>query len=137
MTLQELSRHVKLLEQLADAEDLLASLEVAALPGAQVFTGLPRAPGISDSVGNMAVEIAAVKEHIRALKTEITRSEVAVAAFIDTIGDPLLLVIFRLRFIRGLTWKETAAAVGGRNTEETVKKTCYRYLAGRKGADGQ
>ena len=54
--------------------------------------------------------------------------EQEVTRFITAIPDEQLRVIFRLRFLRGLTWGEVAAVVGGRNTEEAVKSSAYRYL---------
>jgi len=51
------------------------------------------------------------------------------AAYIGTIEDSQTRMIFRLRYIHGMAWKEVAAAVGGRNTENSVKSVCYRYIA--------
>ncbi len=62
-----------------------------------------------------------VREHSLLEEQEVTR-------FITAIPDEQLRVIFRLRFLRGLTWGEVAAVVGGRNTEEAVKSSAYRYL---------
>lgn len=128
MTLQELSHHFKLRERLERDMDLLKSLEAAACPGAQVLTGMPHAPGVRDKVGDLAVEIADLKERIRYLENEIAVAEQEVARFITAIPDEQLRVIFRLRFLRGLTWGEVAAVVGGRNTEDGVKTSAYRYL---------
>ena len=128
MTLQELSRHFKLRERLERDTELLKSLEAAACPGAQVLTGMPHAPGVRDKVGDLAVEIADLKERIRYLENEIEVEEQEVTRFITAIPDEQLRGIFRLRFLRGLTWGEVAAVVGGRNTEEAVKSSAYRYL---------
>ena len=128
MTLQELSHHFKLRERLERDTELLKSLEAAACPGAKVLTGMPHAPGVRDKVGDLAVEIADLKERIRYLENEIEVEEQEVTRFITAIPDEQLRVIFRLRFLRGLTWGEVAAVVGGRNTEEAVKSSAYRYL---------
>lgn len=128
MTLQELSHHFKLRERLERDTELLKFLEAAACPGAQVLTGMPHAPGVRDKVGDLAVEIADLKERIRYLENEIEVEEQEVTRFITSIPDEQLRIIFRLRFLRGLTWGEVAAVVGGRNTEEAVKSSAYRYL---------
>lgn len=135
MTLQELSQHFKLREQLARDEELLKSLEAAAYPGAHVLTGMPHTPGVSDKVGYLAAEIADMKEQIRILSEEIAQDEATVAAYIETIEDGQTRMIFRLRFLRCLTWAEVATVIGGKNTEEGVKTACYRYLR-RKSATG-
>lgn len=129
MTLQELSRYFKLRERLERDEEMLQSLEATACPGAQVLTGMPHTPGIKDKVGDLAIEIADLKERIRFLAEEISQEEAAVSDFIDGIVNDQTRMIFRLRFLRCLTWSEVAAVIGGRNTEEGVKSVCYRYLA--------
>lgn len=129
MTLQELSQYFKLRERLARDEEMLESLRAAACPGAQVLTGMPHASGVKDKVGDLAVEIADMEERIRFLKAEIKREENKVTAFIASIENDQTRLIFRLRFVRCLTWGEVAAVIGGRNTEEGVKSTCYRYLS--------
>lgn len=82
-----------------------------------------------DKVGDLAVEIADMSERVRYLREEITRQEQEVEAFISSIQDEYTALLFRLRFLRCLTWGEVAGVVGGSNTEDGVKSTCYRYLA--------
>lgn len=129
MTLQELSRHLKLRERLARDEEILKSLEAAAYPGAQAFTGMPHTPGVSDKVGDLATEIADMKEQIQLLAAEINQEEKTVTDYINMIEDGQMRVIFRLRFLRCLTWAEVATVIGGKNTEEGVKTACYRYIS--------
>ncbi|WP_409969597.1 hypothetical protein RFF05_06705 [Bengtsoniella intestinalis] len=129
MTLQRLSEHFKLKERLMQNEELLASLQSTAAPGAQVMTGMPHSSGFRDKVGDLAIEIADMKERIRYLQDELAVSEQEIKSFIDSIDNDYIRMIFRLRFLRGLTWKQVAAVVGGRNTEDGVKSACYRYLS--------
>ena len=128
MTKRELYDHLELQNQLTAATEMLASLEAAAGPRAQLLDGMPHAPGVHDCVGNLATEIADTRTGIEALRAKITHSETAVAACIGTIGDLQTRMIFRLRFICGFTWKEVAALIGGSNTECSVKNICYRYM---------
>ncbi len=128
MTLQELSQYFKLRERLERDEEILESFRAAACPGAQVLTGMPHAPGIRDKVGDLAVEIADMEERIRFLREEIAQEESAVAKFIGAIENDQTRMVFRLRFLRCLTWGEVAAVIGGRNTEAGVRMVCYRYL---------
>ena len=128
MTLQGLNKHFELREKLAKAHEMLDALRAAACPGAQVLTGMPHATGVKDKVGDLAVEIADMGDRIEFLESEIKASEASILPFIKSIDDDQTRLIFRLRFIRGLTWKEVAAVVGGRNSEDSVKMVCYRYL---------
>lgn len=48
--------------------------------------------------------------------------------YINAVEDPLVRMFFRLRFLRGFSWKEVAAAVGGGRPGAAVRDTCLRYL---------
>ena len=120
---------------------MLASLQDKAHTGAlgaQVITGMPHAPGVRDTVGDLIVED--VKGEIQRLEIEMDRVEREISSYIETIPDIQTRLIFRLRFLRCMTWDEVADTIGGRNTVSGVKKTCYRYLdaekAKRKAAAG-
>ena len=58
MTLKELSQLYYLNREIEMDKRRLQELEVKALPGAQVITGMPHAPGVTDKVGEYAAEIA-------------------------------------------------------------------------------
>ncbi len=128
MTLQELSQLVKLMEQLRKDEEMLYSLKSAACPGAQVLTGMPHSPGVRDKVGDFVAEIADLQSDIDHLNEQIAAKRREVQTFITTIENVQIRMVFRLRFLRGLTWEKVAIVLGGRNTEDGVKKICYRYL---------
>lgn len=128
MTLQELNQHLDLLEQLNEAEDMLEALRAAACPGAQNLSGMPHAPGVRDKVGDLAAEIADMATSVDGLRSEVEASEATIMPFIIAIRDNQTRLVFRLRFLRGLTWKEVATVIGGRNSEDSVKMVCYRYL---------
>ena len=132
MTLQELSKYYKLHERLERNREMLSSLYAAAGPGAQIITGMPHAPGVRDKVGNLIVEIEDVEEEIKRLEVEMDQVEQEISSYIKTIPDIQTRLIFRLRFLRCMTWDEVATTIGGRNTVNGVKKTCYRYLDAEK-----
>lgn len=128
MSLQELNEHFELRGELATAQSIRASLHDAIYPQSPSLTGMPHGSGASDRVGDLAAEIADIDASIERIKAEIARSEERIMAFIAEIDNAQTRLIFRLRFIRGLQWKEVAAVIGGHNTEVGVKTACYRYL---------
>ena len=128
MTKQNLDRHLELQQKLESNRDLFAALEAAAGPRVQKLDGMPHAPSVSDPVGVLAAEIADMRETVAQLETEVACSAIEIADYIQGIPDSLTRMIFRLRFIHGMVWKEVAATVGGGNTENAVKNICYRYL---------
>lgn len=48
--------------------------------------------------------------------------------FIRDIPDSLTRLIFSYRFESNYGWKEVARLIGCGNTDDSVKKRCYRYL---------
>lgn len=48
--------------------------------------------------------------------------------YISHIPDSQTRTIFYLRFIECLKWNSIADRLGGNNTEDSVKKRCYRYV---------
>lgn len=65
MTLQELSEHYQLRAQLEKDEDILYNLRMAAIPSAHPLDGMPRAPGVSDKVGALAIAIVDMEERMQ------------------------------------------------------------------------
>lgn len=128
MTKQELSYHVELKKQLAADLELLTSLEAGAGPRVQHLDGMPHTSIVRDVVGDLAAEIADLKTEISELEAEIARSEFAIINYIGTIKDARTRTIFRLRFIRGMAWKEVAATIGW-ISESGVKAIYDRYIA--------
>lgn len=128
MTLTELNRHFELREKLEKAQETLAILRQRAHPGAAALTGMPHTPGVSDKVGDLAAEIADMDAYIAAIEAEVAASEVPVLAFICSIEDAQIRLVLRLRFVRGLSWKEVSQVLGQYTSESSVKSTCYRFL---------
>ncbi len=89
---------------------------------------MPHAPGVKDKVGNLAAEIVDMEKSIKQLRLDMAAEERRVTKFIDAIDDEYIRRIFRLRFIMCYPWNKVAETVGGGNTEDAVKKTCYRYI---------
>lgn len=128
MTLEQLNAHLELVSELHIAEDTLRGFWNAAQPGGQTLTGMPHTPGVKDKVGYLASEIADWETIIEIKKKEIAQSEEQVMTFINTVTDLRVRAILRLRFCRGLAWKEVAQVLGGWNTEASVKSAAYKYI---------
>ena len=128
MTLRELSIYYKLHERLERNREMLSSLSAAAGPGAQVITGMPHAPGVSDKVGDLAAEIWDLQDRINYLESRCDEEKKKLEKYIGAIKDDQTRMIFRLRFIHCMTWLQVAEAIGGRNTESGVRSICYRHL---------
>ena len=128
MTLRELSIYYKLHERLERNREMLSSLSAAAGPGAQVITGMPHAPGVSDKVGDLAAELWDLQDRINYLESRCDEEKKKLEKYIGAIKYDQTRMIFRLRFIHCMTWLQVAEAIGGRNTESGVRSICYRHL---------
>ena len=128
MTLQELSKYYKLHERLERNKEMLSSLYATAGLGAQVITGMPHAPGTSDKVSSLIIEIEDLKSRIDYLESRCAQEKTKLEEYIGVIKDDQTRMVFRLRFIHCMTWPQVAEAIGGRNTATNVKLICYRYL---------
>ena len=128
MTLRELSIYYKLHKQLEQNRQMLSSLYATAGLGAQEITGMHHAPGVSDEVSDLVIEIESLKEWIAHLEEKCAREKRILERYISTIDDDQTRMIFRLRFVHCMTWPHVAEAIGGRNSATNVKLICYRYL---------
>lgn len=129
MTLKELSQLYWLNREIEADQRRLEDLQVAAYaPPPPDLSGMPRANGNSRRVESMAVEITTLQGIIRAKRDQCIYERVRLEQYITDIPDSLTRQIFTLRFVNGLDWAQVAYSIGGGNTPDSVKKTCYRYL---------
>ena len=127
---EELNELLALRKELQTVEELLASVRSAAdVPGVPDVSAERHGRGARrDTVGSLLTEIEDLTARADGLREEIGRREESAAAFIGDIDDAQTRLIFRLRFMRGYTWKRIARTMGGGNTVNGVKMRCARYL---------
>lgn len=128
MTLDELNAHRDGLVELARLREILDRLRDKAHPGAQRIDGMPHGSGVGDPTGQLAAEIADLSAVIEAQEQALRSSGQAVASFVDTIPDARTRLVFRLRFVHGLSWKEVADHLGQYTSEWSAANICYDYL---------
>ena len=127
MELDELNKHLDLIEKLHDVQEMYQNMEAKAL-GAQKITGMPHGTGVSDKVGLLATELADLSGRITYLREAIRESAGPIEEWVNTIEEDKTRMIFRLRFLHGYSWGEVAYYVGTGISEDTAKQVCYRYL---------
>lgn len=62
------------------------------------------------------------------LELELTETLNQVEEFIAGVEDSRIRRIITLRFIENLSWNKVADCIGGGNTEDSVKKSFYRFM---------
>lgn len=127
MTLEELNGHLDMVTQLAFAKEALQAAQAQIL-GASQYDGMPHAHDPSRRPENLSIVLQSREDDVKRLEAIVERSEVGVREYIKSIEDIRTRAIFEYRFLCGMKWEDVARFIGGRNTEITVKQTCYRYL---------
>lgn len=157
MTLKELSqlyylyreiemdkeRLAKMAEEINTEEERMRHMELMAeAPTVARLDGMPKGTGGKNQLGNAAIRILALQEHINRKKSLYSECMAAIQAkqtlciternklerYIAELPDSLLRLIFTYRFVEGMTWAQVSDRIGVRTTENSVRKLCYRYL---------
>lgn len=130
MTLKELNDYPYVVNALARYEKELAELyEDSAGSMSPDMSGMPHSTSASGSKVFLGIErnekyITELKQKISEYKERLYRYR----QFFASIDEEQTLQIFELRFKYSLNWEQVATHISGNNTENTVKKVCYRYL---------
>lgn len=130
MTLKELSQLYWLNREIEADQRRLEELEAqAGAPSSPALTGMPRAPHDgSNKVERLVAEIVDLQALIAAKQIQCIHERARLERYISDIPDSLTRLVFQYRFVNGLPWSQVAFSIGGGNTEDSVKKICYRYL---------
>lgn len=75
----------------------------------------------------IAHDVAVLDAEILALDHDLAESARRIERYVESIEDTWTRVLFRLHYVNGLSWSETAHAVGG-NTKDSVRMACKRYI---------
>lgn len=129
MTVQELSRYLTLRKQIDEDKEIYENMCQKMGPASPSLSGMPHVSGVRDKVGDLAVELADMEDRIQYLEAQAQTERLKVEAYCRSIMDARLYLIFRLRFVRCLTWAEIAGKLGKCYTENGVSRMVYNYLS--------
>lgn len=129
MTIQELSKYYDIQTALEKDREVYDNLRQKAGPASPQLTGMPYVSGVRDKVGDLAVELADMEDRIEYLEAQAQTERLKVEAYCRSIMDARIYLIFRLRFVRCLTWAEIAGKLGKCYTENGVSRMVYNYLS--------
>lgn len=127
MDLNELNIHCDKVQKLNEAKELYAITKARAL-GSQKLTGMPHGTGVTDKAGALAAALADISAHITCLEQQVAETAPAVEEFVAGIPVLRTRLIFRYRFLNGMTWGEVAGMFDSATTETSVKNVVYTYL---------
>lgn len=128
MTVRELSK-LYYLNKLIERDTLrLSELENRLQPGGMNFNGMPRNPSPKNMMEEIIPLIIEIEERIKKEQEDYIRERMVIEDYIRSVEDYQIRLILSYRFVDLLTWNQTARMIGGGNTEDSVKKMCYRFL---------
>lgn len=132
MTVKELSQLYYINRSIEHMREQLAEMRQALDVRSPSLSDMPKAPGAHDRIGDLVPRIADEEARIRAEMREMERVRAELTGYINTVPNVRIRLIMQLRFLRLLTWQEVADVIGGKETEYSVKQSCYRFLKGRE-----
>lgn len=127
MTRNELSQLYYLEREIRQQKEQLAELEAEARSMTAKLNGMPRS-GERERFQRLLAEIADMKTLINLnIEKRIVEKSRLMRAISD-VEDSLLRQILTCRYLYGMSWDKVASRIGGKNTGDSVKKMCYRFL---------
>ena len=131
MTLKELSQIYYLNKEIKRDSMRLKQLKSADLQASRL-TGMPPATHlIYDPIAEKVATAADLEYDLHKSIAKRYKEELKLMRYINSIDDCFIRLIFKLRFIDCKTWRQVAFEIGGGNTSDTVRNSCYRYLKKR------
>lgn len=128
MNLKELSQLYYLDKLIQRDEQRLEDMRNRLTSISPKLSGMPGRPGASDNIGDSVPELVDLMRKIEEDRKAFDAEKAKLEHYLRCIEDTQIRLIFILRFVDLKSWAEVAVAIGGNNTDNSVKKTCYRYL---------
>lgn len=126
MTLKELSQVYYLNIEIKRNEEEIENLRNKAEKITASALGFSFSKNEQSKIERNVIEIADKQAETDCYIKRLQAEKKRILEYINAIDDSRLRLIFRMRFIDCKPWNEVAAALN--NTEDCVKKSCYRYI---------
>lgn len=136
MTIEDL-QELFYLDKLIDYEnERLENLRAKLDLHSPAISDMPKASGAKDKIGEV---VPAIVDEQRKIESEVQYLEgrrKSLQDFIRVLPNVRIRIIMSLRYIEQMSWNDVAAKIGGKETEDTVKKAVYRYLESKRDSKG-
>lgn len=124
MTRRELNRYRFLEELIKRTEEQIIDVEDRLQPHGPSMSGMPHSSTRQNTIENNIVRLTDLKNKLEQYRKE----KAEVESFMESVSNYQIRLILQRRFVDGMDWKDIANSLGGKSTEDSVKKKCYRYL---------
>lgn len=78
--------------------------------------------------GERNEKLLRLRDRLERRKSDLQDMRVEIFEWVEGIEDSLLRQIIVLRHVNGLSWRQVAREIGGRNTAESIRKLHDRYF---------
>lgn len=133
MTVKELQQLFYLERIIQHEKDRLDELRASVDLHSPGLSDMPKAPGAKDKLGDTVPKIVDQEAEIQKNIILYSRTKEKLLRYINGVPFVRIKMIMILRFIDQKSWQEVADAIGGKETEYSVKKAVYRYLGEKMG----
>lgn len=134
MTIGELNQLAYLGKAIEMESERLRALRESVDVKSPIITDMPKAPGARDKLGETVPKIVDQEAEILTSLRRYAALKERAEQFINRTPNPRMKMILVMRFMEQKQWQEIADAIGGKETEYSVKQACYRYVEGRDSA---
>ena len=130
VTLKDLMNYKALKGEIETTRVLAQQYREQALSITQQFSDMPGAHSASDKIGKLVSIYTDLEAKAQEKEEQSTPELRRIELYIASIPDAITRQIFILRFEMGMDWKDVATET--RNSEDGVKKRCYRYITAQQ-----
>ena len=134
MTKERLNQFAWLKVEIEELTNRIHRIESALSGRASRIDGMSWLGGTKDFVGDLIPQLCDLKSQLTTSRSTALDEYAELQAFIASIDDSQIRLIFTLRYIEDLSWHQVAWRLGG-NTSDSVRMTHNRYLAKLPGGD--
>ncbi len=128
MTVHELSKLYYIKKLINRDTQRLNQLEARLQPKAANVSGAVKTSSPKNVIEEITPEIIDLKERIRREREEYIKEQAVIEDYIGTVDNYQDRLILLHRFVDLMSWRQVARRLGGKNTADSVRKACYRFL---------
>lgn len=128
MTVHELSKLYYIKKLINRDTQRLNQLEARLQPKAANVSGAVKISSPKNVIEEITPQIIELKERIRREREEYIKEQAVIEDYIGTVDNYQDRLILLHRFVDLMSWEQVARRLGGKNTADSVRKACYRFL---------
>lgn len=128
MTVHEMSKLYYIKKLINRDTQSLNQLEARLQPKAANVSGAVKISSPKNVIEEITPQIIELKERIRCEREEYIKEQAVIEDYIGTVDNYQDRLILLHRFVDLMSWGQVARRLGGKNTADSVRKACYRFL---------